>query len=159
MNASQSELNGALKLIAWLGLGAGAVGVGIPVAAHVIKGTFNTVTGNPGQFAMQGVGAYQMYKQRQGIENLRDDTKYIPELSNAARDSNQSLDSIRNEIAAIAVQNRAGLPPQNITVPRDFGIPVHGRVSNAAADAYRTQMMTGVGRRGGNGKPFIWGRE
>ena len=154
-----AELAKALKTIAWLGLGAGAIGVGIPVAANVVKGTFSAATGGPGQVAMQGIGAYQMYKQRQGIENLRDDTKYIPELSNSARESNQSLDSIRDQIAAISVAHRAGLPPQNISVPRDFGLPVHGRVSNAAADAYHAQMMTGVGKRGGNGKPFVWGRE
>jgi len=156
MNA---ELAKALKSLAMIGLGAGAAGVAIPLASRVVKGTWDTVTGGPGQLAMQGMGAYQMYKQRQGIEGMRNDTKYIPELSNAARASNQSLDDIRNTIAAVAVANHAALPPQNITVPQGFGLPVNGRVTNAEAEAYRIAMMTGLGKRSGTGNPHIWGRE
>ena len=149
-----SEMAQALRDIGIAGLGTAGLVMAVPIVAGIGHSAYRTVTGGPGQFVMQGLGSYQLWKQRKSLEGIKADTQGINQLNDTAVKANQNLGNIGDEIAAVAAHDNAGLPGSYL--PRGFGIPNYSPTPDQQrSDSYRQMMMTGIGRRGHNGNPYI----
>ena len=151
----------ALKTTLLAGIGA-AAGVGaIGLAANVSGKALHAATGNVAQTALQGVNAYNIHKQRQGIDTVTENTAPIKDIAENSSLARTELAAISDRVAAVAIRNNAMLPPTNRSVPTNYGIPiVDGSMAPEDVIRYQSAMMTGVGKKGDGkpGNPSIFGR-